>query len=96
MAGTLEERVARLEDEARRFEAQKQEFTDAVGTRLAANQNAIDAVVNDARAEFANVHANLQTLFAQTNTAVEELQRRLTELEKNSFRPSEATPDICR
>ena len=87
MAGTLEERLGRPEDESRRLEDQKVQVIDAINVQQAINQNVIEVVVNDAKAEFMKLNGNMQTLYNQTAAAVEELQRRLTEVEKNLTGP---------
>ena len=68
------------------FAREKTAFGDAVNAAIAACQNKIDMVINDARREFAKVREENQVvqieIVEQTRSALVELQQRVTEMEK--------------
>lgn len=80
---SLNETQQKVSEALQALEGQKVAFGDMVAKQLADNGNAISLVVNDARNEFTRVNANLQELHDRTKGAVEQIQRRLSELERN-------------
>ena len=71
----------------RKFNDDRQAFTDMVSKAVATNTAELGAVVNDARAEFANLRAELMKIVEGVTNKFSEMEAKINQSERQSRWP---------